>query len=134
LICYRGLRPPGNAGRHELILLPIAGEIAAAELGSRIDAEYVVQSNLDGISDVVAVPTATILGNCAATLMLEDVAIDYSLICGISANLETDRLPLVATDSPFSFTCTAGHRSGRFTDQLTTLDSLNMTLEGLVVT
>jgi len=88
-MCYRGLRPPSNSCRHELILLAVAGEIAAAKLDSRIDAEHIVGTDIDRFGDVVAPTTITVLPNrIAAGAVLENIAIDYGLISRIAANLD----------------------------------------------
>jgi len=92
-MCSGRQRPPGDAGRHELILLSVAEEITTTEHGQWVGPEYVVGSNVDGIGNVVAPPGVAVLGNCVATtFMLENIAVDNRLIGGIAANL--DRLSM----------------------------------------
>ena len=71
--------------------MPIAEEVATAELGRRVNAEYVVRPHIDGLADVVAPPTISVLGNrIAAASVLENISIDDRLIGGISANLDRE--------------------------------------------
>src|SRR5262245_29549475 len=82
--------PPCNPGRHELILLSVAGKIAIAELGHRINAEYVVRPDVDRVGNIVApaAAIAVLTDGIAAASVLENISIHDCLVSRVSANLD----------------------------------------------